>query len=123
MTDVHGSAREGFSREAKAYAHGRPDYPDELLGWLGEALEIGAGKEVVDLGAGTGKFTSLLLRTGAQVTAIEPVAARVVWRGPSAFSTLRTAAGCRTRIAGPCSARWSWRCRRRAWYPPKSTGT
>ncbi|MDL2425016.1 class I SAM-dependent methyltransferase, partial [Pseudomonas sp. BAgro211] len=67
--------QEGFSREAKAYAHGRPDYPDELLGWLGEELGIGAGKEVVDLGAGTGKFTSLLLRTGAQVTAIEPVAA------------------------------------------------
>ncbi|MFJ3052230.1 MULTISPECIES: class I SAM-dependent methyltransferase [Pseudomonas] len=75
MTDVHGSAREGYAREAKTYAHGRPDYPDELLGWLGEALEIGAGKEVVDLGAGTGKFTSLLARSGAQVTAIEPVAA------------------------------------------------
>ncbi|MFV3331572.1 class I SAM-dependent methyltransferase [Pseudomonas sp. NY15437] len=75
MTDVHGSAQEGFTREAKAYAHGRPDYPEELLGWLGEALDIGAGKEVVDLGAGTGKFTSLLLRSGAQVTAIEPVAA------------------------------------------------
>lgn len=75
MTDVHGSAREGYAREAKTYAHGRPDYPDELLGWLGEALEIGAGKEVVDLGAGTGKFTSLLVRSGAQVTAIEPVAA------------------------------------------------
>lgn len=75
MTDVHGSAQEGFTREAKTYAHGRPDYPDELLGWMGEELDIGAGKEVVDLGAGTGKFTSLLLRTGAQVTAIEPVAA------------------------------------------------
>ncbi|MDF3866300.1 class I SAM-dependent methyltransferase [Pseudomonas denitrificans (nom. rej.)] len=75
MTDVHGSAREGYAREAKTYAHGRPDYPDELLAWLGEALEIGAGKEVVDLGAGTGKFTSLLVRSGAQVTAIEPVAA------------------------------------------------
>ncbi len=75
MTDVHGSAREGYAREAKTYAHGRPDYPDELLGWLGEELEVGAGKEVVDLGAGTGKFTSLLVRTGAQVTAIEPVAA------------------------------------------------
>ncbi|AGI26398.1 hypothetical protein H681_22655 [Pseudomonas sp. ATCC 13867] len=75
MTDVHGSARDGYAREAKAYAHGRPDYPDELLGWLGEALEIAPGKAVADLGAGTGKFTALLLRTGAQVTAIEPVAA------------------------------------------------
>jgi len=75
MTDVHGSAQEGFSREAKTYSHGRPDYPDELLGWLGEELDVAAGAEVVDLGAGTGKFTTLLLRTGAQVTAIEPVAA------------------------------------------------
>jgi len=75
MTDVHGSARDGYAREAKAYAHGRPDYPEALLGWLGEALGIGSGKQVVDLGAGTGKFTALLLRSGAQITAIEPVAA------------------------------------------------
>lgn len=75
MTDVHGSAQQGFTREAKAYALGRPDYPDALLGWLSDELGVGSERQVVDLGAGTGKFTALLLRTGAQVTAIEPVAA------------------------------------------------
>jgi len=75
MDSVHASAQQGFGQEAETYAHGRPEYPDELLGWLEGSLGIKAGSKVVDLGAGTGKFTRLLLRTGAEVTAIEPVAA------------------------------------------------
>lgn len=75
MDNVHASARQGFGQEAGTYAHGRPDYPDELLGWMSERLGLGAGSAAVDLGAGTGKFTRLLLRSGAQVTAVEPVAA------------------------------------------------
>lgn len=75
MESVHSSARQGFGQEAGAYAHGRPDYPDELLGWMSERLGLAAGSKAVDLGAGTGKFTRLLLRSGAEVTAIEPVAA------------------------------------------------
>lgn len=75
MSDVHASAQQGFGREAQRYAHGRPEYPDELLGWLDASLGIVSGSVVADLGAGTGKFTSLLLRSGAEVVAIEPVAA------------------------------------------------
>ena len=65
MDSVHASAQQGFGQEAETYAHGRPEYPDELLGWLDGSLGIHAGSKVVDLGAGTGKFTRLLLRTGA----------------------------------------------------------
>jgi SAM-dependent methyltransferase len=36
-------------------------------------LELTHGKIAVDLGAGTGKFTQLLMQTNAQVIAIEPV--------------------------------------------------
>jgi SAM-dependent methyltransferase len=70
---VHRAALAGFSREAAAYSRGRPDYPQQLSGWLQHALQLGTGKSALDLGAGTGKFTPLLLGTGATVVAIEPV--------------------------------------------------
>jgi SAM-dependent methyltransferase len=75
MSDVHSAASEGFSREALSYSRGRPDYPHELLNWLRGPLQLDPDKTVVDLGAGTGKFTQLLLQTGARVIAIEPVEA------------------------------------------------
>jgi SAM-dependent methyltransferase len=73
MEQVHPAAEKGFSTEAQAYARGRPEYPDALLDWLSGPLGLGAGRTVVDLGAGTGKFTKLLVRTGAGVIAVEPV--------------------------------------------------
>ncbi len=70
---MHHAALEGFARDAATYARGRPDYPNELVAWLGQALQLGPGSSAVDLGAGTGKFTRLLLQSGASVVAIEPV--------------------------------------------------
>jgi SAM-dependent methyltransferase len=72
---VHHAAQRGFSRDAAIYSRGRPDYPVQLLEWLRQTLQLAPGRSVVDLGAGTGKFTQLLLRTGASVVAVEPVAA------------------------------------------------
>ena len=66
-------AQRGFAAASGLYAHGRPDYPPALGAWLRDALALGPGRSVVDLGAGTGKFTGLLVDTGAVVTAIEPV--------------------------------------------------
>jgi len=70
---VHRAAAEGFSSGAEVYVRGRPDYPSQALDWLRDALGLGPGKTVVDLGAGTGKFTKVLLATGAEVIAVDPV--------------------------------------------------
>lgn len=72
-TPIHDAAQRGYTSASDNYQRGRPEYPDALTGWLGGALGVQAGARVVDLGAGTGKFTKLLARTGAAVTAVEPV--------------------------------------------------
>ncbi|AIB36408.1 MULTISPECIES: class I SAM-dependent methyltransferase [Pseudomonas] len=75
MTGVHTSAQQGFSTQAVTYAQGRPDYPRQLTGWLADTLRIDAQSSVIDLGAGTGKFTRLLSTLAPTLTAVEPVAA------------------------------------------------
>jgi SAM-dependent methyltransferase len=72
-TAIHRTATDGFTITADHYVRGRPDYPPGVGDWLREQLHLHAGKKVVDLGAGTGKFTSLLVSTGATVLAVEPV--------------------------------------------------
>ena len=66
---------EGFGRAAAAYERGRPTYPDAAVEWLVTGLGIRSGTTVIDLGAGTGKFTRMLLPTGARLIAVEPVPA------------------------------------------------
>jgi SAM-dependent methyltransferase len=66
-------AASGFEAGAEAYEQGRPSYADDLVAWLVDRLGIGPGRSVVDLAAGTGKLTRLLVPTGADLTAIEPV--------------------------------------------------
>ncbi len=72
---IHHTAAEGYQVRAETYVSGRPDYPPEVAAWLREELGAAPGKRVLDLGAGTGKFTPRLVATGADVVAVEPVAA------------------------------------------------
>lgn len=71
---VHEVARLGFGRDADTYERSRPTYPPEVVSWLSEHLRVRPGSAVGDLAAGTGKLTRLLVPTGAEIVAIEPVA-------------------------------------------------
>jgi SAM-dependent methyltransferase len=72
---VHEIAAQGFGAQADAYDRARPSYPPDAIDWLVKCLDIGPGRLIVDLAAGTGKLTTLLAETGADLIAIEPVAA------------------------------------------------
>lgn len=74
MSAIHESAARGYAKSVDAFVRGRPEYPEALEGWLRDGIGLGPGKAVLDLGAGTGKFTKRLAATGARVIAVEPVA-------------------------------------------------
>lgn len=75
MTEIHPTSAAGFGGDMSVYERGRPSYPADAVGWLVDGLGIGPGRRVVDLAAGTGKFTRLLVPTGADLSAVEPSAA------------------------------------------------
>ena len=72
---THPTAATGFGSSADAYERGRPSYPDDAVAYLAAELGLGPAARVLDLAAGTGKLTRLLLEGGVSVVAVEPVAA------------------------------------------------
>jgi SAM-dependent methyltransferase len=70
---IHPAAGAGFEAAVEHYERGRPSYPDDAVTYLVNELAIREGTDVIDLGAGTGKFTELIVHTGATITALEPV--------------------------------------------------
>jgi len=58
-----------FADVARAYERGRPGYPEQAVRWL-----VGdEARDVVDVGAGTGKLTRSLVALGHRVVAVEPL--------------------------------------------------
>ena len=69
----HGRRRElglSFQDGGKHYQQVRPGYPADSAHWLVPP----AARDALDVGAGTGKFTELLLGMGLSVTAVDPSA-------------------------------------------------
>jgi SAM-dependent methyltransferase len=61
-----------FAEVASEYERGRPEYAPAVVGAVTAELRIAAGATVLDLAAGTGKFTRALLSAGLEVVAVEP---------------------------------------------------
>src|ERR1700712_415303 len=56
-----------FGDDAESYDRWRPEYPDAAVEWLNSP----GAKDVIDLGAGTGKLTTALKRRSLRVIAID----------------------------------------------------
>jgi SAM-dependent methyltransferase len=63
---------DAFGRAARDYELGRPGWPEPLLDEVAGELGLGAGSPVLDLAAGTGKLTRLLVPRFGRVVAVEP---------------------------------------------------
>ena len=70
---IHPAAARGFSAGAEAYERSRPTYPPAAVATIVKVLGLRQGRTVLDLGAGTGKLARLLVPSGAQIIAVEPV--------------------------------------------------
>jgi SAM-dependent methyltransferase len=71
VSELH-PATKGFAA-ADVYERGRPDYPAAAIAKIVERLGLRPGRTVLDLAAGTGKLTRLLVPSGANVLAVDPM--------------------------------------------------
>ncbi|HEU4356184.1 MAG TPA: methyltransferase domain-containing protein, partial [Actinomycetota bacterium] len=72
---MHEAAARGYEAGVEHYRRGRPTYPDDAVNYLVQQLRVEPRTALLEVGAGTGRFTELMVHTGATITAIEPVAA------------------------------------------------
>ncbi|MBV9936179.1 MAG: class I SAM-dependent methyltransferase [Actinobacteria bacterium] len=77
MPAVHAGAQ-AFGGAGDAYERGRPTYPADAVAWMAMSLRVDADARVVDLAAGTGKFTRVLSSFAPRLIAVEPL--QGMWR-------------------------------------------
>ncbi len=61
-----------FINREEDYVKYRPHYPVEIIGYLQHAYGLDPGKQIADIGAGTGISSALFLDAGYPVVAVEP---------------------------------------------------
>ncbi len=61
-----------FNGYANDYTVGRPQYSEEMIDSIFEGLDVSEDFRIADIGSGTGKFSSQLLKRGYEVYAVEP---------------------------------------------------
>jgi SAM-dependent methyltransferase len=61
---------EGFGADADRYDRARPSYPAELIDWI--LADESTGRDVLDVGAGTGIAARLFQARGCRVLGVEP---------------------------------------------------
>jgi len=66
------SSSDRFLGRVENYAKHRPSYPASAIDFLAQRCGLRPGAQVVDLGAGTGILSRLLIERGARVFGIEP---------------------------------------------------
>lgn len=74
MADERRERSLSFGAQAAAYERGRPTYPPEAIDWLLADTAGWRARDVLDLGAGTGKLTTRLVERGLNVVAVDPIA-------------------------------------------------
>ncbi|RED54936.1 class I SAM-dependent methyltransferase [Cohnella lupini] len=66
------NSKERFSSRVDTYKKFRPSYPREAIDYLVDVVGLKPQSEVLDVGAGTGIFSRLLLERDVRITAVEP---------------------------------------------------
>lgn len=70
---IHRAANKGFSDGASTYASSRRTFPSEAMPAILDAVSMFENPFVLDLGAGTGRFTEVLWRHCKAIVAVEPL--------------------------------------------------
>lgn len=72
MSDAWNARANSFDSRALQYEDVRPSYPAEAIDTILAFGEFAPGARALEIGAGTGKATRLMVERGLEVTALEP---------------------------------------------------